>query len=320
MSVSLETNMHPYITREELTIECADSILVNKLLLTCYQFDNAIYERLLRYLRNNPRLTHLRFTKSCLTKDQVNSMLMLVNGTLKGVKLQDECGMPFGSCYTDWHWYNDEKKDISELRETTLEALKLFPNLPKRVMDFGASNGQETIPLIEMGCPYVIAIDGDEEALETLANRYSRLKKDTPSKLIVYRGAFTEYKLDQPVDLFICSLTWPYRPEKDFPACWKKTKECVAVGGVIAGHFFGPPQKKKSNPVGAVSSTAKAKVFEEPELVLDKGMTYHTEVEVKALLAPDFEILFFKKTKKLKIYGGKIPPWGMLYQVVARRR
>lgn len=290
--------MYPFITTGAMTMECSDSVIIKKLFLTSCRFRRANFERLLRYLRQGPVLTHLRFTQSCLSQDQVDKLLIIVNGCLKGVKFQDERGVPFGSCYTDWHFYNQAKKNQSELRETTVEALKYFKNLPDRIMDFGAGTGQETIPLIQMGCPCVIAVDSDREATEILEGRYSKQSQDKPSKLIIYRGAFSEYVPETPVDLLICNYTWPYRAKQDFPLCWKKTKECVAEGGIIAGNFFGVPT------------------------VADPAMTYHTEAELHELLKHDFDMLFFKVEKpgSRKVYGGGIPPWGNLFHVVARKK
>ena len=51
-------------------------------------------------------------------------------------------------------------------------------------------------------------------------------------------------------------------------------------------------------------------------------MTYHSEAEIKEMLKPDFDLLFFKAEEPgtRRIYGGATPPWGILYHFVARKK
>ena len=230
-----------YISTGELMQEIAEAVSSKKLRLTGCQFETSDFERLLHYVTQINKLTHLQFTKRCLTREQVTKLLIKVNGNrMKGVKLHDEYGRAFGNIYTDWHRYNEEKKDVSDLRETTKKALTYFKTLPEHIIEFGASTGQETVLLVKK-CRVLTAIDGDKEAISILRSRISKMDKTNLAKLIIYEGQFTLFRPNSLADIFISNLTWPYRPKADFPECWKASVRCVKKNGLLAGTLFGPP-------------------------------------------------------------------------------
>lgn len=264
-------------------------------------FENDGFTLFLNLLKTDRNINTVVLNKSFLTSRQIELILKLVNSNeKKGLKLLNVEGKPFGAAYTDWSVYNEAKKNAGGfgMRETTFEALKHLE--PKsefyKIIDFGASTGQDAIPVLERGDCFVTAIDGDQDALKKLK---SQLSENRLCFLTCFTGPFIDFIPTEKADLLISSFTWPYRPESNFPAIWKKTIDVVKPGGLIAGHFFGKPHQP------------------------DPGMTYHTEEELKEMLANDFEILWFHKEPAGTIrvvFGGEDPAWGDLFHVVARKK
>ncbi|CRX39167.1 class I SAM-dependent methyltransferase [Estrella lausannensis] len=285
------------ISQTELHVRFEEAEKSKKLELQGYSFDPDRFQALLRFLTTATQLTKLKVTKALLDSEQEAKILSTTNRNLmKGIKIEDEQGRRFGNAYTDWHEYNMAKMTLCKLHDTTEAALQKFDSLPGHVIDFGSGTGQETMALLEMGCPSVVAIDGDREAIEILKKKAtSYLNEGT---LQTYRGPFMEYNSERKADLFIASFTWPYRPPQDFAECWGQCLANLKPGGWIAGHFFGSPAMP------------------------DAGMTYHSEDELINLLNMDFEEISIrvKEKENQAVFGGSNPPWGALYHVVAKKR
>ena len=259
-----------------------------------------------------------------ITLDQAEKMECLANSNfMKGLKINHKDGTAFSSVDTDWsHSYLEAKieaianpSEDTGLRLTTLEAIKMLktfsptksPENPFTMIDFGAYTGQDTVPILkgtgqemlepqyrlQKGECRVFAIDGEEEGLKVYQ---SRLTEEELAFVSFHTMPFMEFTC-QPVDIFISSYTWPYRPEKDFTACFEKTVKLVKAGGLLAGHFFGPPENPKTS------------------------MTYHTKEQLERLMVKfGLEILFFKNDNSQKICGGDgTKPYGDLFHVVARK-
>jgi SAM-dependent methyltransferase len=337
-------------TREEVKCEfdrIINSACTEKVVdFTNKCFSEESFQSFFSYLKLCP-VSRLVLSKNSLKEEQICKVLALANSnSKKGIRINNECGEPFGPVYTDYTTYYAEKRlafiaqlekaaDSSTpvqdykaiLNETVAVALEKIieavqsDNKDKvlRVLDFGCGEGKDTIPLLriweclkETGKDIeVVGVDADFDAI---ANFKALLTPSEKGKVTFYTGPFVEFASTKPVDLFISSFTWPYRPSEnnaesgsehaDFDEVWEKTKRAVKTGGFIAGHLFGAGKEANS------------------------GMTYHSEEGVRALLADGFEIVWFyvedssgirPNGHKREIFGGEVPAWGDLYHFVARK-
>lgn len=246
----------------------------------------------------NRPIKEIVFTKSLLTENQIECIQALVS-SIKTFKILDSEGDRIGSLICNWSPYNQDKENASTfgMRKTTTKAIESFKQefgrLPDEILDFGAGTGQDAIPLLKIGCPHLIALDADKEALDILVKNVPLELKQCITCLSV---PFKNYSTEKLFNFINSSFSWPYRPTEEFPLFWKKTVELLAPNGYIAGHFFGQPAK--------------------PE----PGMTYHSEGDIKNLIKDDFDLIWFSQEENAEIYGGDIPAWGILYHIVAKRK
>lgn len=265
-------------------------------------FGEKEFSLLLQEIKETSSLANLikeiTFTKRLLTESQIQDIQNLAS-SMKSFKILDSDGDRIGSLICDWSSYNQDKKNASTfgMRETTKKAVELFKKefgkLPEEILDFGAGTGQDALPLLGMGCPHVVALDAEEEALEILAEN---VPKELKHRIAFVNTPFKNYTVEKLFNVINSSFSWPYRPSEEFPFFWKKTVELLAPNGYIAGQFFGKPAKAES------------------------GMTYHSKEDIENLIKNDFDMLWFNQEKKTEVYGGENPPWGILYHVVARKK
>lgn len=266
------------------------------------RFEDEHFDTLICSLQQHTRLQELILTKSLITAPQIDQ-LKLLSSSNKGLRIVDSEGNAFGPAYMNWHGYylSKNSSNLSTMKEIVSRALDFIVqdkgSLPEFALDFGASVGSDTIPLVQAGCQKVWSLDCDAEALEML-------KKNVPSEfshcVTCIQQPFKDLQITAEVDLLIACYSLPYRAPADFPACWQKCIDILKVGGYFAGHFFGPPSHQQP----------------------DIAMTYHREGEVQELFAKNFDIRWFKKEVEgsdFKIYGGSEVPWSDLYHVVARK-
>lgn len=281
-----------------------DSYIKNtgRLDLTDQCFDEKEFSLLVQSIKDKSNsacpIKEIVFTKSRLLEEQIESIQTLAS-SMKSFKVLDSSGDRIGSLICNWSPYNQDKENAFTfgIRKTTATAIESFKEqfgkLPDEVLDFGAGTGQDAIPLLEMGCPHLVALDADEQAIEILA-------KNVPLKLKphidIVKTPFKSYSSEKLFNFINSSFSWPYRPQEEFALFWKKTVQLLAPNGYIAGHFFGQPAKPES------------------------GMTYHTKEEVKELIKNNFELIWFNEEEKTEIYGGENPSWGTLYHVVAKKK
>jgi len=292
------TTTRPTTSMDVLVQHIEKASLNKKLELLHFRFNQEQFNCLYLFLKTNPDLSHIKVSKNLLTTDQITKLLVIVNSNLmKGVKLLDENNKAFGHIYTNWNsYYLDKIKITFEISQTTLIALEHFDNPPQLIIDFGAGTGQKTNALLQRQCPSIVAIEADAEAIKILKSKNSDFIEE--QRLQVYEGPFLKYDIKEPANLFIAEFSWPYRPPTDFEDCWHKTIACVIAGGWIAGQLFGAPEEK------------------------DPGMTYHTKDQALNLLEDNFEQVTIREElpSECKIYGGKEPPWGILYHIIARKK
>lgn len=293
---------------QQLLSQIGQGLKPKRLDLAGCSFDQDAFSIFVDTIAKQKIIKTLVFTKALLTSKQVTDLQVLVCRR-KGLKVEDSEGNKFGPLYMNWHSYNEEKyniisKGLGGMYPTTILALRYIlqetGNLPNFVLDFGCSVGLDTLPLAEMGCKKIWAIDADEDALDKLK---SNIRPGQHNRVTCINSPFMEVVVDEPVDLFISAYTWPLRKPEDFPACWDKCVSVTKIGGYIAGQFFGP--------------------FSKDPLDLDPCMTYHTGEEVRDLLAKNFSMVLFRKIpagSSFEVSGGdKKPSWGDLFHVIAKR-
>ena len=276
--------------------------MTHRLDLTDQSFNEERFSSLIQSITEKSKsvspIKEIIFTKSLLTENQIERIQVLAS-SIKSFKALDSEGGLIGSLICNWSPYNQDKESASTfgMRKTTIKAIESFKQefakLPDEILDFGAGTGQDAIPLLKMGCPHLVALDAEEEALEIL-------DKNVPMELKTHitfvKIPFKNYSTEKLFNLINSSFSWPYRPIEEFPLFWKKTVELLAPNGYIAGHFFGQPAK--------------------PEL----GITYHSKEDIENLLKNNFNLVWFSQEEQAEIYGGDTPPWGILYHVVAKKK
>ncbi len=276
---------------------------VDSLSLVNRAFSESEFSSLIEYIKKQTSFSRpvkeIIFTKELITEDQIQRVQALAS-SLKNFKVLDSDGGQMGSAICNWSHYNQDKKDAYAfgIRKTTKKAIKWFKEahcgkLPNEILDFGAGTGQDAIPLLEMGCPHLTVLDADEEALDILVKN---VPQEFKQRITCINTPLKDYLPVKLFDFINSSFSWPYRPPEEFPFFWDKTVNLLSSKGLIAGHFFSQPDKPES------------------------GMTYHSKEKVKTLLEKDFEILWFSEQEGTPIYGGEIPPWKVLYEVVARKK
>lgn len=268
-------------------------------------FNEEVFNKLLNTIQKCSTIKLLCFNYNNLSESQRNQLLMVINSNdKKGMRILNPDGSKFGTVISNWDSYyeakrketSDSNKYLGGLNFIVDHALFLYQNehgqLPGKSIDFGCGEGRDSINLLQEGCKQIIAIDGDDNAI-------NNLKKNIPagkeSCIAVITAPFMTTEIDGQADLFIASYAWPYRPPTDFMPCWEKCVSLVKSGGYICGEFFGPKEKN------------------------DPYMTYHTEKQVRELLEKDFTILIFE-IKDTKVIGGDDAPWGELYHIVAKKK
>lgn len=268
-------------------------------------FDLKAFRALVKAIEKHRNIKLLFCTKQLLSEKQIQDLQSLAT-TKKGLVVKDSEGQKIGPAYMDWSaYYFDKTTEYASGQQTmyptTQLAMEIFETenqrVPSSIIDFGCGNGQDTIPLLKMGCPDILAIDADVAALRELCERLS--PQYLPHVKCV-NAPFMETEVAEGAELFIAAYTLPYRKPRDYADCWEKCVSLIKQDGYFAGEFFGPISNKPRDP----------------------NMTYHTEEEVRNLLAADFEILSFEVVPEgsfSSVYGGTDPAWGNLYHVVARK-
>jgi hypothetical protein len=118
----------------------------------------------------------------------------------------------------------------------------------------------------------VTAIDAEAKAIEFIQ---SILEQKNASNINFIQASFEDI-LDLPnADLIYSNLSLPFCKKEKFTQFWRAIKNACNIGGYFAGQFFGL----------------------EDDWILEKGLTGHTETEIKHMLA-GFQILYWQETKE----------------------
>jgi trans-aconitate methyltransferase len=180
-------------------------------------------------------------------------------------------------------------------RPLLLNALAQFPPAPpsRTAIDLGCGDGTETAVLLERGW-HVLAIDGQPMAM-------TRLRAKVPSELLRNARLQTQVAPFEQVvltsaDLIHASLSLPFCEPEHFAGLWDKIVKAIVPEGRFAGQFFGGRDSWAVN----------------------TNMTFHTEEQVRALLAA-FEIeSFHEQDEDGQATSG--PKHWHVFTVVAKKR
>lgn len=105
----------------------------------------------------------------------------------------------------------------------------------RQATDLGFGQGTETLALLEQGWR-VLAVDADPEAERRLR---ARVPAEAEERLSVVTASFGEVELP-PSDLIWSGLALPFCPPEDFDVVWRRIRDALRPGGVLAMDLFGP--------------------------------------------------------------------------------
>jgi len=164
-----------------------------------------------------------------------------------------------------WDEYYDKMQERGP-RQLLLDVLEKYPSGDSlHAIDLGCGEGSETVVLLAHGW-HVFAVDADPGGIERVINK---APKESRNRLETLVSKFEDVTLPT-VDLIHASYSLPFCDPEHFSALWGKTTNALKSGGRFAGQFFGVNDS----------------------WAYRKDMTFHTEDQVRAMLA-DFEIESF---------------------------
>ena len=151
-------------------------------------------------------------------------------------------------------------------RKLLLDALEKFPSGKSlEAIDLGCGDGTETVVLLSRGWK-VLAVDGESTGIKRLMDK---VPQGAQAHLQTQVAKFEEVVLP-PADLIHASYSIPFCHPDHFPALWEKIADALKPGGRFAGQFFGVHDSWADS----------------------KGMTFHTETQVRAMIER-FETEYF---------------------------
>ena len=181
--------------------------------------------------------------------------------------------------------------------QTLLTALTRFEaetpdSEPGLAIDLACGAGRDTFELLRRGWQ-VLAVDRQPEAI---AYTEAQALPAWKARLQTQVAAFEQLRLP-PARLVNASFALPFCEPRIFEKFWTEIAQALPPGGRFAGHFFGPNDSWANSP----------------------EMTFHTEVEVRALFA-EFELELFQETEEDgKTALGDSKHWH-IFAVVARKQ
>lgn len=144
-------------------------------------------------------------------------------------------------------------------RQLLLDALEKFPSGESlQAIDLGSGDGTETVVLLARGW-HVLAVDSEPAGIKRLMEK---VPQEGQAHLQTQVAKFEEVTLP-PVDLIHASYSIPFCHPDHFLALWEKISNALNPGGRFAGQFFGVRDTWADS----------------------KDMTFHTEAQVRAMIA-----------------------------------
>lgn len=142
-----------------------------------------------------------------------------------------------------WDEYFQNTLNASKPEYTLFLAQQYFEKEGKAAglaVDLGTGTGRDALFLLNHGWS-VLAIDAEPLAIEILLSR-------AEGDLEVMISPFSEMTLPENIDLINASLSLPFCSPEDFPACWQKIQDHLAIGGRFAGQLFGDKDDWAADP------------------------------------------------------------------------
>ena len=160
-------------------------------------------------------------------------------------------------------------------------------------LDLGCGAGRDAQALLAHGYR-VVAVDADTAAITPLA---TSLDAETRARLHLVRSRFERFKPKRRFAIVNASLALPFCAPVAFPGLVSSVLEAVQIGGLFAGHFFGPNDGWVGTP----------------------GQTFLARAEVASLFE-GFEVALFRETEVDGVDALGRPKHWHIFGVVARRR
>jgi len=175
-------------------------------------------------------------------------------------------------------------------RPLLLDALARFGEFKGFAIDLGCGAGVDAAEILRQGWK-LLAIDQQPEALELLRQRIPPALRNHLTGQV---ATFDQVKLPQ-ADLIWSSLSLPFCPPEHFARLWAEILHALKPGGRFAGDLFG----------------------ERSYWFQEKGMTFHTEEQARALLAP-LRIEFFEVEDRERQTATQGVRWMHAFSFIAR--
>jgi hypothetical protein len=138
---------------------------------------------------------------------------------------------------------------------------------------------------------HVLAVDGASAAIKRLMEK---VPPEAPAHLQTQVSTFEEVALPA-TDLIHASYSLPFCHPRHFPALWEKITNALNPGGRFAGQFFGVRDAWAHDP----------------------AMTFHTEEQVRAMLAPFATEYFQEQDEAGQAASG--PKHWHVFSVIAKK-
>ena len=182
-------------------------------------------------------------------------------------------------------------------RDTLLSALARFEteNSTTRTrfaVDLGCGEGRDTVELLRRGWR-VLAIDGEQEAINGLLNRPDINRKLLETLII----RFEEVILPESVDLVNSSFSLPFCPPGYFPSFWQKIVLSLCSGGRFCGQLIG----------------------DRDSWAIHTSMNHHNRQQVEMLLQPFKVEMLEEEDHPGKTAIGEEKHWH-IFHIVARKK
>lgn len=196
-----------------------------------------------------------------------------------------------------WDDYYQNTLNATKPHKTLLLAQQYFLIDEKAsglAVDLGTGTGRDALFLLKKGWN-VLAIDAEPLSIEILLNR--ALEEQIDHHLEVKISTFSDMVLPNNIDLINASLSLPFCSPEDFPECWQKIIDHLAIEGRFAGQLFGDKDEWASDP----------------------SRTFHTQEQMLQLFKENFVIEYLQVEEGLlPTAAGPMKRWH-IYHVVAKK-
>lgn len=195
-----------------------------------------------------------------------------------------------------WDDYYHNTLSATDPYHTLELALQYFEKEDKTsglAVDLGTGTGRDSLFLLKKGW-HVLSIDAESLAIDIILQRAETEKLDNLEVMI---SSFSDMLLPDNIDLVNASYSLPFCSPDNFPKCWQKITDHLAIGGRFSGHFFGDQDDWASDPF----------------------LTIHTQEQMLQLFKDNFAIEYLKIDNDISATAdGQQKHWHV-FNVVAKK-